>query len=57
MASRSSFGGARSKFETSPVSGYGNAPMIEYDVEYERCSMGNPGSLAITITECKVRPS
>ena len=29
---------------------------IKYDVEYERGSVGTPGSLAITIVECRVRP-
>ena len=38
------------------VSGSGNAPEIKYEVAYERGSMGGPGSLAITITECRVRP-
>ena len=37
-------------------SGSGPVPEIKYDVEYERGAMGTPGSLAITIVECRVRP-
>ena len=47
---------ARPPVHPSSVSGSGNAPEIKYDVEYERGSMGTPGSLAITVTECRVRP-
>ena len=34
----------------------GSVPEIKYEVEYVRGSMGGPGSLAITIVECRVRP-
>ena len=52
----SSVSSARPSLQPGSGSGSGNAPEIKYDVEYEKGSMGTPGSLAITVTECRVRP-
>ena len=47
---------ARPPVHPSSVSSSGSVPEIKYDVEYERGSVGTPGSLAITIVECRVGP-
>ena len=35
-------------------SGSGNVPEIKYEIGYEQGPMGAPGSLIITIVECRV---